>query len=124
MIGFAHRKEQAVHEVIAVGIAKFAAGVGKLTDMHRAIRLRLSTENGIVDDLLLVQYVSGVETICGGIDYALHCVSLQAGMELKRFIANPVELQFVTGSGKLRSVCGIVGGAAEGQSDGGLVVTN
>ena len=99
---------------------KFALGVGNLTDMNRAIRLRLSTANGIVDDLLLVKYVSGVETICGGIEYALQCVSLQAGMELKRFIANPVELQFVTDSGTLRSVCGIVGGAAEGQSDGGL----
>ena len=103
-----------------MNIAKFAAGVGNLTDMNRAIRLRLSTAKGIVDDLLLVKYVSGIETICGGIEYALHCVSLQAGMELKRFIANPVELQFVTDSGTLRSVCGIVAAAAEGQSDGGL----
>ncbi|MGF6275280.1 type VI secretion system secreted protein VgrG [Massilia sp. UYP11] len=101
-------------------IDKFAAGVSSLTDMNRAIRLRLSTPRGIVDDLLLVKYVSGVETICGGIEYALQCVSLQAGMELKRFIANPVELQFVTDSGKLRSVCGIIGGVIEGQSDGGL----
>jgi len=101
-------------------IDKFAAGVSSLTDMNRAIRLRLSTPSGIVDDLLLVKYVSGVETICGGIEYALQCVSLQAGMELKRFIANPVELQFVTDSGQLRTVCGIIGGVCEGQSDGGL----
>ncbi|MDY0962579.1 type VI secretion system Vgr family protein [Massilia sp. CFBP9026] len=101
-------------------IDKIAAGVSSLTDMNRAIRLRLSTPSGIVDDLLLVKYVSGVETICGGIEYALQCVSLQAGMELKRFIANPVELQFVTDSGKLRTVCGIIGGVSEGQSDGGL----
>lgn len=101
-------------------IDKFAAAAGSLTDMNRAIRLRLSTPSGIVDDLLLVKYVSGVETICGGIEYALQCVSLQAGMELKRFIANPVELQFVTDSGKLRTVCGIIGGVIEGQSDGGL----
>lgn len=101
-------------------IDKFGAGVSSLTDMNRAIRLRLSTPSGIVDDLLLVKYVSGVETICGGIEYALQCVSLQAGMELKRFIANPVELQFVTDSGKLRTVCGIIGGVIEGQSDGGL----
>jgi len=104
-----------------VSIDKFAARFGDgLTDVNRAIRLRLSTANGIVDDLLLVKYVSGVETICGGIEYTLLCVSLQAGMELKRFIANPVELQFVTDSGKLRTVCGIVGGVSEGQSDGGL----
>lgn len=101
-------------------IDKFASGFDSLTDMNRAIRLRLSTADGIVDDLLLVKYVSGVETICGGIEYVLQCVSLQAGMELKRFIANPVELQFVTDSGQLRTVCGIVGGVIEGQSDGGL----
>ncbi len=101
-------------------IDKIAAGVSSLTDMNRAIRLRLSTPGGIADDLLLVKYVSGVETICGGIKYALQCVSLQAGMELKRFIANPVELQFVTDSGGLRTVCGIIGGVSEGQSDGGL----
>jgi len=106
--------------VDTVIIDKFAAAAGSLTDMNRAIRLRLSTPSGIVDDLLLVKYVSGVETICGGIEYALQCVSLQAGMELKRFIANPVELQFVTDLGKLRTVCGIIGGVIEGQSDGGL----
>lgn len=101
-------------------IDKLRASFSGLTDENRAIRLRLSTAKGIVDDLLLVKYVSGVETICGGIEYALQCVSLQAGMELKRFIANPVELQFVTDLGKLRTVCGIIGGVVEGQSDGGL----
>lgn len=101
-------------------IDKLAANFSGLTDVNRAIRLRLWTAKGIVDDLLLVKYVSGVETICGGIEYALQCVSLQAGMELKRFIANPVELQFVTDSGELRTVCGIIGGVIEGQGDGGL----
>jgi type VI secretion system secreted protein VgrG len=91
-----------------------------LTDANRPIRLRLFTSNGVVDDLLLVKYVSGVETICGGIEYSLLCLSSRTGMELKQFVANPVELQFVTDSGGLRSVCGIVGGVAEGQSDGGL----
>lgn len=91
-----------------------------LTDANRPIRLRLSTSNGVVDDLLLVKYVSGVETICGGIEYSLLCLSSRAGMELKQFIANPVELQFVTDSGDLRSVCGIVAAVVEGQSDGGL----
>ena len=91
-----------------------------LTEANRPIRLRLSNEKGVVDDLLLVKHVSGVETICGGIEYSLLCVANQAGMPLKQFIANPVELQFVTDSGGLRSVCGIVGGVVEGQSDGGL----
>lgn len=91
-----------------------------LTEANRPLRLRLSTEKGIVDDLLLVKQVSGVETICGGIEYSLLCVSTRAGMQLKQFIANPVELQFVTDTGGLRSVCGIVGAAVEGQGDGGL----
>ncbi len=41
-------------------------------------------------------------------------------MQLKQFIANPVELQFVTDSGDLRSVCGIVAAAIEGHGDGAL----
>lgn len=92
----------------------------QLSDAHRPIRLRLSTAQGVADDLLLVKHVSGSESICGGIDYSLLCVSSQAGVELKRFIASPVELQFVTDTGGLRSVCGIVAAAAEGQGDGGL----
>jgi type VI secretion system secreted protein VgrG len=91
-----------------------------LTEANRPIRLRMSNEKGVVDDLLLVKQVSGVETICGGIEYSLLCVSAKAGMPLKQFMANPVELQFVTDSGGLRSVCGIVGGVVEGHGDGGL----
>lgn len=91
-----------------------------LTDANRPIRLRMSTQGGVRDDQLLVKHVSGAESICGGIDYSLLCVSTQAGLELKQFIANPVELQFVTDSGGLRSVCGIVAAASEGQGDGGL----
>ena len=99
---------------------QLAASVMGLSDSNRAIRLRLSGADGIVDDLLLVKYVSGIETMCGGIEYALQCVCLKAGLALKDFIANPVELQFVTDTGSLRTVCGIVGGVTEGQSDGGL----
>jgi type VI secretion system secreted protein VgrG len=91
-----------------------------LNGTNRPIRLRLASGGGAGDDVLLIKHVSGIETICGGIEYALLCVSTQAGLPLKRFIANPVEVQFVTDSGGLRSVCGIVAGAAEGQSDGGL----
>ena len=91
-----------------------------LTEANRPIRLRLSNEKGVADDVLLVKQVSGVETICGGIEYSLLCVSTTAGMQLKQFLANPVELQFVTDSGGLRSVCGIVGGVIEGHGDGGL----
>ncbi|MES3023306.1 MAG: type VI secretion system Vgr family protein [Pseudomonadota bacterium] len=91
-----------------------------LTGTNRPIRLRLTTAKGVIDDLLLVKHISGVETICGGIEYSLLCVSNRAGMPLKQFIANPVELQFVTDTGGLRAVSGIVSGAVEGHGDGGL----
>ena len=88
-----------------------------LTDASRPIRLRI---HGHAADLLLVTHVSGSENMFGGIEYVLLCVSTQAGLALKQFIASPVELQFVTDTGGLRSVCGIVAEASEGQGDGGL----
>lgn len=91
-----------------------------LSEENRPIRLRLSNQDGVSDDVLLIKHASGVETICGGIEYCLLCVSTTAGMPLKDFIANPAELQFVTDTGGLRSVCGIVAAAVEGQADGGL----
>lgn len=91
-----------------------------LTQSKRPIRLRLSHRNTVLDDVLLVKHVNGEETLCGGIEYRLLCVSLQAALPLKEFIALPVELQFVTDRGQLRSVCGIVAQASAGQSDGGL----
>lgn len=93
-----------------------------LSGANRPIRLRLWNENGIADETLIVRHVRGVETLCGGIEYVLLCVSNQAGLPLKQFIANPVELQFVTDRGGLRAVCGIVESAVEGQSDGGLAL--
>lgn len=94
--------------------------VPDLTQSNRAIRLRLSHTDSVLDDVLLVKHVSGQETLCGGIEYRLLCVSTQVGIPLKEFIALPVELQFVTDRGQLRAVCGIVAQASAGQSDGGL----
>lgn len=91
-----------------------------LTQSQRPIRLRLSHPQSPLDDVLLVKQVCGRETLCGGIEYTLLCVSTQAGLPLKEFIALPAEVQFVTDSGHLRSLCGIVSQACAGQSDGGL----
>ena len=85
--------------------AKLSSG---LTQLHRPIRLRLSYQSDILDDVLLVKHVRGEETLCGGIVYRLLCVAMQANLPLKEFIAAPVELQLVTDRGRLRSVCGIV----------------
>lgn len=91
-----------------------------LTQSNRPIRLRLAHQKTVLDEVLLVKRVSGQEMLCGGIEYRLLCVSPQANLPLKEFIAQPVELQFVTDRGQLRSVCGIVSQASAGQSDGGL----
>ena len=91
-----------------------------LSEASRPIRLRLSGARAVFDDILLVKSVAGHEAICGGIEYRILCVSLNAQLPLKEFIALPVEVQFVTADGGLRSVCGIVAQAASGESDGGL----
>jgi len=104
-------------ELLSTELDSFLPG---LSEANRAIRLRLSGHKGILDDVLLVKQVSGRETMCGGLEYHLYCVSLDPALPLKDFIAVPVELQFVTDSGQLRSVCGIVAEAAAGQTDGGL----
>lgn len=91
-----------------------------LSEAKRPIRLRLSQGQHVLDDVLLVKRVTGSETLCGGLEYRLLCVSIRANLPLKEFIALPVEVQFVTDRGDLRAVCGIVTQAAAGQSDGGL----
>ena len=91
-----------------------------LSEAKRPIRLRLSHDQDVLDDVLLVKRVAGNESLCGGLEYRLLCVSTHADLPLKEFISLPVELQFVTDRGDLRAVCGIVAQAAAGQSDGGL----
>lgn len=95
-------------------------GFTSLTESNRPIRMRLSQGQQAHSDVLLVKHVSGAETLCGGMEYRLLCVSTRADLPLKEFIALPAELQFVTDRGNMRAVCGIVAQAAAGQSDGGL----
>lgn len=96
------------------------AGSSGLTEANRPIRIRLSKERQLLEDVLLVKRVTGSETLCGGLEYRLLCVSTRADLPLKEFIALPVAIQFVTDRGELRAVCGIVAQAAAGESDGGL----
>jgi type VI secretion system secreted protein VgrG len=91
-----------------------------LSEAKRPIRMRLSQGQDVLDDVLLIKRITGSETICGGLEYRLLCVSTHADLPLKDFIALAVELQFVTDRGDVRAVCGIVAQAAAGQSDGGL----
>lgn len=91
-----------------------------LTANNRAMRLRLAYPEGMNEDILLPQRISGSEAICGGIEYRILCVATEVQLPLKQFIAVPAELQIVTDQGQLRRVCGIVAEACAGQSDGGL----
>lgn len=88
---------------------------------NRQLRLR-SAAGGLGDltDVLLPQRIVGSEAICGGIEYRIACVAGTSALPLKELIALPVEIQFVTDRGQLRSVCGIVTEARVGDSDGGL----
>ncbi|MYN42854.1 type VI secretion system tip protein VgrG [Duganella sp. FT109W] len=92
----------------------------ELVTDNRPLRLRLDLPGGFNDDMLLPQRVFGSESICGGIEYRVLCVSANAQLPLKKMIAVAAQLDFVTDRGDLRSVCGIVTEASSGDSDGGL----
>jgi type VI secretion system secreted protein VgrG len=97
-----------------MGLAK------ELVTSNRPLRLRLDMIGGVNDDMLLPQRVFGSETLCGGIEYRILCVSSNPWLPLKQMIAVPAALEFVTDQGDLRSVCGIVTEASSGDCDGGL----
>ncbi|MYN28940.1 type VI secretion system tip protein VgrG [Duganella sp. CY42W] len=92
----------------------------ELVTDNRPLRLRLDLPGGVNDDMLLPQRVFGSESICGGIEYRVLCVSANAQLPLKKMIAVAAQLDFVTDRGDLRSVCGIVTEVSSGDSDGGL----
>jgi type VI secretion system secreted protein VgrG len=88
--------------------------------LHRALRLRILYPDGVSDRVLLPQRVHGAESMCGGIEYTILCVSASSDLPLKSFIGLAAELQLVTDTGELHGVCGLITEAASGQSDGGL----
>lgn len=92
----------------------------QLNTSHRPLRLRLALPDGIHDDILLPHQINGITAICEGIDIRIYCVALDACIPLKTFIGAAAELQIVTDEGNLRSICGIVTEASQGESDGGL----
>lgn len=91
-----------------------------LSTAHRALRLRLAHAEELSDDILLPQRISGLESICGGVEYRVSCVASDPALPLKELIALPVEIQVVTDRGQLRRICGIVTEARSGDADGAL----
>jgi type VI secretion system secreted protein VgrG len=103
-----------------MNLKDLAEAFAGLSEADRPIRLRLWHKRRALDDVLMVNRVMGHESLCGGLEYRLLCISTRGSLPLKEFIALPVELQFVTDRGDVRAVCGIVAQASAGQSDGGL----
>ncbi|MBJ7314340.1 type VI secretion system Vgr family protein [Rugamonas sp. CCM 8940] len=84
------------------------------------MRMTVGFASGASDGVLLPHRLSGVEAICDGIDMRIYCVSTDELLPLKTLIGLPVALQIVTDQGNLRSICGLVAEASQGESDGGL----
>ena len=55
-----------------------------LSEANRPIRLRLSQEGAVLDDALLVKRVTGSETMCGGLEYRILCVSTRSDIPFER----------------------------------------
>ncbi|GGY29121.1 type VI secretion system Vgr family protein [Pseudoduganella albidiflava] len=91
-----------------------------LVTANRPVRLRLDHPSMMMEDVLLPQRVEGHESLCGGFEYRVLCVALDARLPLKEFIALPAAIDIVNDFGKLRTVCGVVTEARAGDSDGGL----
>jgi len=100
-------------------ISHIIAASGPTTE-NRPLQLALAFPEGTSVDTLLPQRLHGSESICGGFEYRVLCVSDNATLPLKDFIAVPAEVRIVTDRGQLRRICGIVTQAEAGQSDGAL----
>lgn len=91
----------------------------RLDTRNRPLRLVLDRPHANMD-ALLPQRVCGTESVCGGFEFQILCISENAILPLKELIGLPCALQIVTDQGGLRQLCGIVTAAASGQSDGGM----
>jgi type VI secretion system secreted protein VgrG len=105
---------------ITSAFVNFLVAHRDLVTTERPLRLRVDHPSMMMEDVLLPQRVDGHETFCGGFEYRVQCVALDANLPLKEFIALPAAIDIVTDRGKLRSVCGVVTEAWAGDSDGGL----
>ena len=66
-----------------------------LNTNNRPIRLTLFHQTQRTGDILLPQFVSGTETVCGGFEYKINCVATTYSLPLKEFIGLPATLEFV-----------------------------
>lgn len=104
----------------ASDIVNYMIALDGLSVENRPLHLRLAGPDGISERTLLPQRLQGQESICGGFEHRVLCVTDNARLALKDFIGLPAAVQIVTDQGELRQLCGIVTEASAGESDGGL----
>lgn len=87
---------------------------------NRAISVQFS--NAELNNQVMLQRIEGQHGINDGLSAELICLSTHPYIELKQFIGCQVAVDQVTDSGQLFRTTGIITGASQGQSDGGLSV--
>jgi type VI secretion system secreted protein VgrG len=97
-------------------------GVAALSDKNRPIRLILPADQADLQQGMLIQHVSGSESLCGGLDLDVICLATSALIPTKALMAIPIGIQLVTDQGNLHTINGIVTAASSGQSDGSLSI--
>ncbi|MGN6084388.1 contractile injection system protein, VgrG/Pvc8 family, partial [Trinickia sp.] len=90
------------------------------TQRNRSVQLGFGERQQQLEDVLLPQRVDIQESLFGGIDGCISCISTTAGLPLTLFIGLPVSVRLVTDTGGLRAINGIVVDAREGESDNSL----
>lgn len=97
------------------------ASLGPLpSQRNRAVRIKFGAQQQQLEDVLLAQRVDIQESLCGGIEGTISCVSTSVGIPLATLIGLPVSIQLVTDQGRLHAINGIVVDARNGESDGSL----
>jgi len=71
-----------------------------------------------LEDLLLPQRIDIRESLFGGVDGCVSCLSTSAGIPLNAVIGLPVSVQLMTDQGALHAINGIIVDAREGEGDG------
>lgn len=87
---------------------------------NRPLRLRLGATPQLPPGALLPQRIFCTESLCGGFECRVLCVSPHTGLPLDSLLALPAAIEIVTDTGRLRSLCGIVTQASAGDGDGAL----
>lgn len=91
-----------------------------LSQRKRAIRLTLGTGHAELKSRLLPQRADIKESLLGGVDGCISCVSTAIGIPLEALVGVPASVQLATDTGGLHAINGIVVDAREGECDGSL----